>query len=885
MEKSTSDLTGTSSYNSKASGEKNAIEKSLEKQSSRTKEEKQLNAIETDVTSVRKNKSMSEQVASVDKIAQIGQSMSDFANNEKKQKKDETQNRMAANFVTQCQEVKKKNDEELKTDTDIDADAVIYISNDVVATHKINANSVLPSFGLSDKAERNVLGNKRSSDSYYANKKAEDRDRRLFEACLIAGKKKIIANERSLPDSYETNKTKDYETKKKKRTYTVAGTVAATYTAHKFAVRIAKKYNKTAVKKLKPVRGPKAVHIIMNTKPVRYGRKTAKVAGKTAYKSTETVVVIGKEFKNAMDAAEKLATEKNDNAALLLKTGLDIKSKVNDKAKRIIAEKSTDRKVKKLNEKAIKKINTNKQSTGDNLLKNKAELSQISHGKSKTGNPLSADDREKIENKLGIRKKGNKDIKAGKEKTKDMSKKSAKGLKKDSKTLKKYEKKIKKVTGAKLDKKMQRISVNSQMRSQARNYVINQIATEEGADLGALGMELMKTKASSMASSMAKKAGRGLMKATQNIFRIALKHMIRIALSLVSAIGLPAIIVVILIVVILGGVCGSVSADEEQNQQTTDININDLTGSTEQKIWVYLKSQNLSDITVAALMGNLQQESGLDPRSGENETHMGIVSWDKDGRFAALQGYAKQQNKDCWDLDVQLDYMMKELNGNGWIDEKAKLSVLKSCEKIDHLEYKSESDYGAVWCIARYYEICTSDTQKYGVQDYDKRLNFAQKFYDAFAGKDLDTLKPATNDLNQSKWANKDKQNVNSVTLTDVTKYACQFIGNKYVWGGTSLTDGCDCSGFTMKVYEKFGVTLPHSSAAQASCGTKVNGIKNAKPGDLFFYANGSNIHHVAIYLGNNLIVHAWNSKAYPAGGITTTPANYSPVYKICRPK
>jgi len=93
-----------------------------------------------------------------------------------------------------------------------------------------------------------------------------------------------------------------------------------------------------------------------------------------------------------------------------------------------------------------------------------------------------------------------------------------------------------------------------------------------------------------------------------------------------------------------------------------------------------------------------------------------------------------------------------------------------------------------------------------------------------------------------------------------VVSYALQFVGNRYVWGGTSLENGVDCSGFTMRILGKYGVSLPHSSKAQPSCGTKIS-ASDAKPGDLFFYGSGSSISHVAIYIGNGQIVHASNKR------------------------
>lgn len=99
-----------------------------------------------------------------------------------------------------------------------------------------------------------------------------------------------------------------------------------------------------------------------------------------------------------------------------------------------------------------------------------------------------------------------------------------------------------------------------------------------------------------------------------------------------------------------------------------------------------------------------------------------------------------------------------------------------------------------------------------------------------------------------------------------VANYACQFVGNPYVYGGTSLTNGADCSGFVMSVYANFGVSLPHSSAADRNVGTAVDGLANAQPGDIVCYSG-----HVAIYIGNGQIVHASTAKT----GIKISDANY----------
>ncbi len=100
----------------------------------------------------------------------------------------------------------------------------------------------------------------------------------------------------------------------------------------------------------------------------------------------------------------------------------------------------------------------------------------------------------------------------------------------------------------------------------------------------------------------------------------------------------------------------------------------------------------------------------------------------------------------------------------------------------------------------------------------------------------------------------------------DLCNYALQFVGNPYVYGGTSLTNGTDCSGFVMSVYKNFGVSLPHSSSADRNVGYDVGGLANAQPGDIVCYSG-----HVAIYIGNGQIVHASTRKT----GIIVSNATY----------
>ena len=113
------------------------------------------------------------------------------------------------------------------------------------------------------------------------------------------------------------------------------------------------------------------------------------------------------------------------------------------------------------------------------------------------------------------------------------------------------------------------------------------------------------------------------------------------------------------------------------------------------------------------------------------------------------------------------------------------------------------------------------------------------------------TFQKAVSKEEEQKKAEKKQQSRGSA----VVSYASQFVGNPYVWGGTSLTNGADCSGFVMSVYAHFGVSLPHSSSALRGVGKSVS-RSEIKPGDIVCYSG-----HVGIYAGNNTLVHASNRK------------------------
>ena len=210
----------------------------------------------------------------------------------------------------------------------------------------------------------------------------------------------------------------------------------------------------------------------------------------------------------------------------------------------------------------------------------------------------------------------------------------------------------------------------------------------------------------------------------------------------------------------------------------------------------------------------------------------------------------------------------------GMVPEADDLIVLEETEgwaKVDVEE-------GMGWVSTDYVALHSEFVQAESKEEEERRL--AKEEEERQKARAAAAQKAAQNQNNQSQ-SSAPAQNAGSYSVSGgsemgvaVAEYGLQFVGNPYVYGGTSLTNGADCSGFVMSVYANFGVSLPHSSTSDRSQGYGVDGLDNAQPGDIICYSG-----HVGIYIGNGQIVHASNERT----GIIVSNANYRNILAIRR--
>lgn len=249
-----------------------------------------------------------------------------------------------------------------------------------------------------------------------------------------------------------------------------------------------------------------------------------------------------------------------------------------------------------------------------------------------------------------------------------------------------------------------------------------------------------------------------------------------------------------------------------------------------------------------------------------------------------LDGYieVKDELQDLWNLleeekaALELDFQQLEIDRKNLEDQEAELRSQESRLKVMLDEKKQQSDnYEAEINKARQ-EAAVAKTLLKQDQERLKQLQ-AQAQAQQSGGNSNSNANTAASGNYSSGYDTIIDSSAGSDLGRKIAKFACQYIGNPYVAGGTSLTNGADCSGFTYSVYAAFGYSIPRTSYLQRSAGTGVS-YDSVQVGDLICYDG-----HVALYIGGGLVVHASNSNPYPRGGIKISNANYRTILAVRR--
>lgn len=229
----------------------------------------------------------------------------------------------------------------------------------------------------------------------------------------------------------------------------------------------------------------------------------------------------------------------------------------------------------------------------------------------------------------------------------------------------------------------------------------------------------------------------------------------------------------------------------------------------------------------------------------------------------SLYSYDRQQLKTYQETTVKVDEMKTnlELEKADLLTEKASLAQQE--KELDTILTKKKAE-------VKNYEAMVADAQKQAKQ-YKDKIKEEQK--------ELEKLQAGNTPANNGNYVVTGfdtsiiDNSTGSATGKNIAKYGCQFIGNPYVYGGTSLTNGADCSGFIYRIYADFGYSIPRTSGAQRSCGTGV-AYEDAQPGDIICYDG-----HVGLYCGGGYIVHASTEKT----GIKVSKATYRKILAVRR--
>ena len=311
----------------------------------------------------------------------------------------------------------------------------------------------------------------------------------------------------------------------------------------------------------------------------------------------------------------------------------------------------------------------------------------------------------------------------------------------------------------------------------------------------------------------------------------------------------------------IGGELGeSLSAGIADSLAQDEVSVEDVKKVASETLWVGTPLEGYTNIAISSVDDNLNIRSG----AGTDYKLVGKMRNDSACNVEWVEGEWAYITSGEVEGYVKSEYLV---TGQEAVDKALELGQTVAHVEADALyvrmEPSTEADY---WTMVPSGEelLVIEDMGDWVKVDIDGEEGYVASEY--------------VNVSNELKTALTITEALYGEGVTDVRialcEFAKQYVGNRYVWGGTSLTNGADCSGFVLSVFRNYGVSLPHSSGAQANCGTRIS-VSEAQPGDLIFYGNGRRINHVAIYIGGGRVVHASNERT----GIIISNAYYrSPV-------
>ena len=296
------------------------------------------------------------------------------------------------------------------------------------------------------------------------------------------------------------------------------------------------------------------------------------------------------------------------------------------------------------------------------------------------------------------------------------------------------------------------------------------------------------------------------------------------------------------------------NSNTDKDQVTVDYNVMN-------NIDDYYKPEDFKNKGIANVDSYLNVRKG----PGTNTAIVGKMPPNSECTILSKEGdWAKIKSGDVTGY-VKLEYILTGDKAMNVIKEKGRLVIVVDCTSL-RVRAKESTDSEILCKISKGEELTiVSSTKDWVKVDVNNKQGYVAREYVniTFA------LPKAT--------AVESIYGYSSVR-TSLVEYSKRFLGNRYVYGGNSLTKGIDCSGFTQQIYAKFGYKIPRTSRTQANVGTSIS-ASQIKPGDLVFYAQGRVIDHVAIYIGGGKIIHASN----PRDGIKISNMYYTTPRKIVR--